>query len=216
MGSITLLQRQINVLNNAGISEIGIVTGYQSEKLQKFCLKEFHNSRWQETNMVSSLMKAKEWLQKSTCIVAYSDIFYDVEAIKLLVNSNHELAITYDPYWLNHWKLRYPNPLDDAESFSHSKGKLINIGERAKNLADVKGQYMGLIKISPKSWFYISTYLQNFEEHIIDRLQLTHLLNILVVEKIVEIGVIPYTGIWGEIDNQKDLSIYEGLYFSNI
>jgi choline kinase len=216
LGSITLLQRQINVLYEAGITEIGIVTGYQSDKLQEYSIKKFHNARWNKTNMVSSLIEAKEWLETSTCIVSYSDIFYGPEAINALVRSGNDLSITYDPHWLNHWKLRFDEPLDDAETFTHRDGKLIEIGRKTRSLAEIDGQYMGLIKFSPRSWLNISRYLQTVEQSKIDNLQLTHLLNILVENRIQDIEVIPYEGIWGEIDNQRDLSLYGNLYFPSI
>ena len=39
----TLLQRQIDILTQAGINDIGIITGYKREKIKSFGLKEFFN-----------------------------------------------------------------------------------------------------------------------------------------------------------------------------
>ena len=70
-----LLEWQLEALRGAGIEDIAIVTGYKKELLHRYGLKEFHNSLWAETQMVSSLMCANEWLQQSECVVSYSDIF---------------------------------------------------------------------------------------------------------------------------------------------
>lgn len=50
-----LLEWQLIALRAAGISEIAIVTGYKRELLCNRGLHEFHNPRWADTNMVSSL-----------------------------------------------------------------------------------------------------------------------------------------------------------------
>ena len=43
------------------------------------------------------------------------------------------------------------NPLDDAESLKIDKNNYItDIGKKVKNLKDIKGQYIGLTKISKK------------------------------------------------------------------
>ena len=52
--------------------------------LSRYGLFEFHNPRWENTQMVSSLSYASVWLENEPCIVSYSDIFYDAEAIQLL------------------------------------------------------------------------------------------------------------------------------------
>ena len=52
--------------------------------------------------MVSSLECASEWLSNSNFIISYSDIFYTKEAVRLLLNQEAEIAITYDTNWLAH------------------------------------------------------------------------------------------------------------------
>ena len=60
----TLLEKQINSFKSAGINDIGIVTGYKSEKINKYSTHKFFNEKWIETQMVYSLCCAKEWLEK--------------------------------------------------------------------------------------------------------------------------------------------------------
>lgn len=76
----TLLEWQLAALRDAGIREIAIVTGYKRELLAEQGLVEFHNPRWAQTNMVSSLACAEAWLQDEPSIVSYSDIFYSPAA----------------------------------------------------------------------------------------------------------------------------------------
>ena len=87
---------QLEALLEAGVEEIAVVTGYRREMLASRGLTEFYNSRWAETNMVSSLACAEDWLKLEPCIVSYSDIFYGSYAVKSLMKSGAPLALTYD------------------------------------------------------------------------------------------------------------------------
>ncbi len=57
-----LLEYQLNTLRQAGINKIALVTGYRDQLFMDYDLKKFHNSRWADTNMVTSLCCAEEWL----------------------------------------------------------------------------------------------------------------------------------------------------------
>ena len=116
----SLLELQLDALREGGVSEIGIVTGYRRELLANLGLVEFHNPRWDETNMVSSLECAGAWLEAGPCIVSYSDIFYSADAVRSLINCPALLAVTYDPTWLALWTRRFGDPLLDAETFLRS------------------------------------------------------------------------------------------------
>lgn len=70
-----LIDYQLNVILDSGIEDIGICTGYLNNQFDSYNFKTFHNSKWDETNMVYSLIKADCWLKNFECIVSYSDIF---------------------------------------------------------------------------------------------------------------------------------------------
>ena len=110
----TLLDWQLQALREAGITEIAIVTGYRRELLVNYNLVEFNNPRWAQTNMVSSLACAHEWLELEPCIVSYSDIFFEASAISSLMGCLANLAVMYDPNWLALWSKRFVDPLVEA------------------------------------------------------------------------------------------------------
>ena len=106
-------------------------------------LTEFYNSRWAETNMVSSLACAEDWLKLEPCIVSYSDIFYGSYAVKSLMKSGAPLALTYDPNWLQLWKRRFGS-ITDAETFRlTSEGTLADIGNKPNSVGEVQGNIWG-------------------------------------------------------------------------
>ena len=206
----TLLQRQMEALNGAGVCEIGVVTGYRNEKLVNYGQVHFHNSRWDETNMVSSLVCASKWLEEGPCIVSYSDIFYYSSTVSLLMDATSAIAITYDPNWLSLWKARFADPLTDAETFSINKDQLLlDIGGQATNLSDIQGQFMGLIRLSPKGWSEIVRVRESLNSKLRDKMDFTAILQKIVKLGRVPIQALPISSKWGEVDSESDLEYYE-------
>jgi L-glutamine-phosphate cytidylyltransferase len=206
----TLLEWQLGALRETGVNEIAIVTGYKRELLSGRGLIEFHNPHWAETNMVSSLACAQAWLVADTCIVSYSDIFYDSSAVELLVNCTAPLAVTYDSNWLASWRERFGDPLLDAETFRlKPDDTLSEIGNKPRSIEEIDGQYMGLLRFTPASWDEVSRVRADLTDLERDKMHMTGTL-----QKIIDAGRMPvravrYDRSWGEIDSAEDLICYE-------
>lgn len=201
-----LLHWQIEALNGAGINDIYIVSGYLKDKIVANNIKLLENTRWYETNMVMSLLIAKVLLFEDTCIISYADIVYPTETIQILAqHKDDDLVITYNTQWFDLWKERFENPLSDAESFKiDNNGYLLEIGKKTNSLDDIQGQYMGLLKFTPKGSQIIIDYVNSLPKEKQDRLDMTSLLNQLI-ENNIKIKAIPIQGKWYEIDNENDL-----------
>jgi len=205
----SLLDWQLDSLRSAGINEIAIVTGYQRERLANRGLVEFHNSRWAETNMVTSLTCASKWLQAEPCIVSYSDIFYNPEAVKSLMACTASLAVTYDPNWLKLWTQRFGDPLLDAETFRLTTDyNLKEIGNKPKSVNEVEGQYMGLLRFSPEGWSEVIRIRAGLTREQCDKMHMTGTLQKVIEAGSATIAAVPYTGEWGEVDSAADLASY--------
>ena len=72
----TLLERQISVFRECGITDISVVTGYRSKLVDLPGLKIFQNKKFETTNMVESLFCASQELNEQT-IVSYGDIIFE-------------------------------------------------------------------------------------------------------------------------------------------
>jgi len=205
-----LLQWQLDSLKKAGINEIMVVCGYLKEMITgAFSARE--NSRWKETNMVASLMCARDWLEEAPCIVSYSDIIYPPEAVLKLLGSEYPLSLLYDAKWLDLWKQRFTNPLMDAESFAvNEKGFVVDIGRKNVSMNQIHGQYMGLLKFTPESARWIKDLL-SIDKDLCDRLDLTGLLYELIKEGYSVRGI-SWDGAWCEIDTPSDLIVAQRLF----
>ena len=206
-----LLEYQLSALRQAGITEIALVTGYRSEMFLDYDLAKFQNTRWAETNMVESLCCAEEWLQTEPCIVSYSDIFYEVPAVKCLIDNQDLLALTYDPNWLELWARRFADPLSDAETFRlGSEHELSEIGKKPNSTEEIQGQYMGLLRITPRGWTEILRLRARLSPLERDNIHMTGILQMVLEEKKIAITALPYSDKWGEVDSLNDLLLYGG------
>ncbi|MDA9006529.1 phosphocholine cytidylyltransferase family protein [Litoricola sp.] len=201
-----LIRWQIESLEDASIKHLSIVTGYLSETFD-LPVTYFHNNDWMSTNMVASLMAAEDWLSRYNCIISYSDIVYNYKIVEELSQSEYDLAIAYDVNWRSLWEQRFKDPLEDAESFKFVGNRLLEVGEKVDRIDDVMGQYMGLLKITPKGWGAMKGYLSKLPYRDLKKLDMTSCLNQLVKENI-EVNIVPNKWPWYEIDTKSDLDLY--------
>lgn len=205
----TLLERQIKAIKDVGINEISATVGYKSEKIEPYFNKVFYNNIWKETQILYSLYCAKEWLEKDECVIIYSDIFFDKSALHSLIKNKEDFSITFDANWLKLWKKRFKNPLDDAESFKINKNGFIKeIGNKVFDINQIEGQYMGILKISPRGWFKINNFINSLNSNNWQNFDMTKLMRNLISEKVINIFGVPFNGYWGEIDRISDLKLY--------
>lgn len=205
-----LLEYQLAALRSAGVADIAIVGGYRHECLAPYVETRFVNPRWAASNMVVSLQAAADWLAAGTSLVCYTDIVYPPAAIKALAQAAGDIAVTYDPDWLDLWSARFDEPLLDAESFRlGSEGQLVEIGRKNAALDDIRGQYMGLIRLTRAGWRTISDRLRMLAPDALDRLDMTGLFGQLLAAGI-RIDAVAAPWPWAEVDNAADLALYEG------
>ena len=206
----TLLEWQLTAIRGAGIEDICIITGYHAEEIEKRNpdLSFLRNENWANTNMVSTLVCADELLSSNDCIVSYADIVYEKEAIEKLICSKSDVSLTYYTEFRKLWENRFDNPLDDVETFKVDKDyNIIEIGQKANSLDEIEGQYMGILKFTPKGWRNVKKLMNKNMPKPVEKMDMTGLLEYLIVNGMKLEGV-PYGKIWVEVDSQEDLRLY--------
>jgi L-glutamine-phosphate cytidylyltransferase len=207
-----LLERQIDALKKGGAGEITIVGGYRHDCLTHYGFPVLYNGRWESTNMVVSLLCADALLSSQPAIVSYSDIFYSHSLVDRLVNASGNIIIAQDENWRWLWEKRFDDPLKDAETFNaDNNGRVLEIGNRANNIDDIKGQFMGVFKIAPDGWKAIRRYIDSCSPAELSKLDMTRLLSKLI-QSGEHVSSIPCVGDWGEIDQESDIHLYERLF----
>lgn len=208
LGGKTLLDWQMLSARQADFKDICIIGGYRNDTLPQEQLR-FINQRWQSTNMVATLFCADALLSSEPCIVSYSDIVYRPEHLAALQNSLHSPAITYDTLWESLWRLRNEDFLADAETFQADQaGFLVTIGEKPTSVAQVQGQYMGLLKFTPEAWQGIRQVYFSLPNERQDKIDMTSFLRLLM-DSDIRIEAVPVSGGWIEADTETDIKLYE-------
>lgn len=216
----SLLSYQLSTIKECNISsdKVALVGGYQSKALDKFNLNKFENVNFSDTNMVSTLFCAQEFMQHDEdLIISYGDIIYEENVLKALLSCENEVCVSADIKWESLWRLRMTNPLEDAETFMiDDKFFIKELGKKPISFSQVHAQYMGLIKIrADKIAEFIDVY-QNMNRDItydgqnFDNMYMTsfiqHLINIgwKVKATLVESG-------WLEVDTVDDLECFNQM-----
>lgn len=193
-------------LATSGIERVLVVGGYRSELLRGD-YQVVRNERWASTSVVATLASARDWLSREECVISYSDIVYHPDHVRQLMVSGGDIAITFDEAWEALWKERFETPLIDAETFSHKGGWLTEIGARAKAITDIAGQFMGLLRVTPRGWSHMFECWGRLGRAEQDRLDMTGLLARLVRDG-VPVRAVAVHGRWCEVDTINDLELY--------
>lgn len=185
------------------IENKNIVCGFKCSVLKEHLIKKnikfFNNDDYENTNMVYSMLKAKE-IFNDDLIVSYSDIVYPQEFIETLLEDVSEVAVVADKNWHLLWKKRFDNVLDDCETFKYDKYfNLYEIGKKSSSVKDTMAGYVGLIKFSHKVLSFIETMQLD------KKMYMTDLLAILC--KKFKVRAVIVDKHWIEIDNINDLNI---------
>ena len=209
INGLSLIERNLIVFKEAGLTPL-IVTGFQKQELSFLNLPMIHNSEFLETNMLWSLYKASDYMNEDF-IVCYSDILVNTELVEKIKIFNNGIGLIVDKDWLKYWKMRFDDPLVDAESLKVSKeGHITNIGQKVDKITEIEGQYIGFFKVSGEKRLLFKEKLIDYCENkktisIAKKAYLTDFLQYLI-NKDIKINEIPTKGDWIEIDNPSDVN----------
>ena len=107
-----LIDRAITAIKKAGIHRFVIVTGYKGDNLKKYILENYSgqldfvfidNKDYAATNNIYSFYLAKEELKKDDVILLESDIIFDEDLIKDVLDSKDKDIVTVAKYesWMD-------------------------------------------------------------------------------------------------------------------
>ena len=103
VGERTLLQRSMDALIEAGISQFVIVTGYLHEQIESFVQQTYgdnisvcfiHNKDFETTNNIYSLWLARPEAEGQEVLLLDSDLLYDGQIVKRVLADKHENVLT--------------------------------------------------------------------------------------------------------------------------
>lgn len=223
-----IIDRQIAVLKAQGIQkkDIFIVGGYCSDVLEDHFknsgIKIIHNREYESTNMVCSLMCAKEIIEQSEdLLVSYGDIIYSEQVLGKVLHSKKEISVVVDDGWYAYWSARAENPLEDAETLMlDEEDNLSEIGQKTGDISRIQAQYIGLMRFQHTGTADLLKYCRKAEERsargeqlwrtdrTYRKMYMTDLLQGMIDEG-VKLAAIHIDRGWYEVDCVEDLALAE-------
>ena len=91
----TILERQVESLQAAGISDVTVVRGYKKEQVRAPGARMVDNDRFRETGELYSLLCAEDSLGGSA-VVLYGDIVFEQDVLERLLRTTADVAVVVD------------------------------------------------------------------------------------------------------------------------
>lgn len=215
-----LIDYQLDAIENAGIDQIVVVGGYRFDVLKNHLTKRKHsdiklyeNKNFATTNMVTTLFCAEKEFDGDV-VIAYSDIVYGPDVLRMLVDCPADRATVVDAAWRELWEKRMENPLNDAETMKIGPdGNIIELGKKPTGYHEIQGQYIGLTKISAGVIDEMVRFYHGLDRSIVydgknfDNMFMTSFLQSMI-DHAMPIHAAMISGGWCEIDSNDDLDYH--------
>jgi len=145
LGGTTLIERQIQVLRQAGIDEITVVVGCQADRVRRECghdITYVENSDYASTNSMYSLWVARPLLYEGF-VVLNCDVLFHPALIGDLLSSRHENALL-----LAYREANQPDFGDEEMKVKVRCGRVVEMS-KTMNPAEADGENLGIVKFGP-------------------------------------------------------------------
>lgn len=199
-----ILDYQIHGLFAAGIREIGIVVGYESEQIIKHVetlyrdhLHRFyfiHNPKFESTNNIYSLWVARDWLRGEAFMCLNADVLCDPDILIPAARTTAPISMIVDPEWR-----------DETMKVVIRDGRVAKMSKKIPR-SEFSGTYIGITTFSPG----IQREFFQALERLVTHGRVNEFFNVAVQELAdtgVNVGFTSTTGLsWAEIDDPTDLA----------
>lgn len=210
----TIIERQIKMYRKCGISDIIVVRGFAADKIQYENIKYYTNEDYANTNMVESLLAAKQEFDDDI-IVSYSDILFEERLLKGMMDSKADFACGVDDNWQTYWQQRYGKVNFDTESLAiDDSDNITELGLESPKLEDIDARYIGILKFSKAGLQYILDIMneayklpadQPWQQSgkVVKKAYMTDMLN-AIIESGREVKAVHFNNGWVEFDTNED------------
>ena len=208
-----LIKYQLDLFEKFNTKDINVITGYLEEKIDFDGVRKFYNSKFDSTNMVSTLFCASELFDgEDDILISYGDIVYNDNVFNAIHESNEQINVVVDKNWREYWEARMDDPLRDVETLKiDENGSIKELGKKPNSYKDIEGQYIGLIKIRKDVVKQVKDYYQNLDKNILydgknyNNMYMTSFLQ-MISDNIIPLTPVFITSGWIEVDEPSDLN----------
>lgn len=208
VNGVSIIDKQIENLSSNGINNIYVVTGYKSDVIESHLKEKFedlnitiiHNNDYDKTNNMYSLNMAKEYLKNECFIMMNSDVFFESNIIRQLINDKYEDLIVCEK----------DNYNDESMKIVVTDGVVSEISKQIEK-NNAYGTSIDVYKFGQESanklfniindYLYVKKDLNSWSEVAINDLL-----------KVAQFKSLDTKSKWMEIDNLFDLEVAEKIF----
>jgi choline kinase len=146
LGGVSLIERQIRTLRDAGIDDIAIVVGCQADRVRRACghdLTYIENVRYAQTNSLFSLWMARPLLYEAF-VVLNCDVVFHPALLTDLITSRHENALL-----LGYREASQPAYGDEEMKVKVRGGRVLDMSKEM-DPAEADGENLGIVKFGAR------------------------------------------------------------------
>lgn len=99
VGTQTILDWQLSALQERGVSQIAVVTGYLADQVSQAAGSRatcVQNPRYRETNNIYSLWCARHWVDGDPFVVLHADLVFHPTVLARLLEAREDSAVAVD------------------------------------------------------------------------------------------------------------------------
>lgn len=199
-----ILDHQIQGLFAAGIREIGIVVGYESEQIMQHVEARYrdylhrfsfiHNSKFETTNNIYSLWAARDWLSGDAFMCLNADVLCEPDILIPAARTTASISMIVDPEWREETMkviIRDGRVVRMSKKISRSEFSATYIGITTFSLAIQRGFFCALDKLVADG--HVNEFFNVAVQELAD--------------EGVRVGFTSTAGLsWAEIDDPADLA----------
>lgn len=144
-GGLTLIERQLQILERAGVDDLTIVVGCGADLVRSVCGRRvtyIENARFAETNSLYSLWMARALLYQGFVVLNCDVLFHPLLLTDLLA-SQHQDALL-----IAHREAHQPPFGDEEMKVKVRCGRVIDMS-KTMDPSEADGENLGIVKFSP-------------------------------------------------------------------
>jgi choline kinase len=146
LGGVSLIERQLHVLRDAGIDDIAVVVGCQADRVRRVCghgITYIENVRYAQTNSLYSLWMARPLLYEPF-VVLNCDVLFHPALLTDLLESRHENALL-----LGYREASQPAYGDEEMKVKVRGGQVVDMS-KDMDPAEADGENLGIVKFGAR------------------------------------------------------------------
>lgn len=203
IGSTTILDRQINILQKNGINDIIVVAGYKIQLIKQHFknknIKIIYNSQYDAFDSLYSIICAKDFI-KDSFVCLYGDLIFEEELLSTFLKSDKTSLIV-------------DNPLFDYDSHSVThKNNSINDINFDFSIQKPSAQFIGISKFSKNSAKLFKKILDTLKKKNDFDGEFVRVLKLLLEQKIKIYPFFVKSKVWININDEKKLKLAKTVF----